>query len=53
MIRFRSTVYSFPSVRDLYLALVGEIAKTPGANDRLTNSVSFIRWNFLRPLRFH
>ena len=37
---------------DLHFALVGEVAETAGANDRLAYGISFIRRNFLRSLAF-
>src|SRR4029077_20028676 len=38
---------------DLYLTLVGKIAKPARANDGLADRVTFVRRNFLRPLCFH
>src|SRR5437867_3219713 len=38
--------------RHFHFAFVGEVAKTTGANDGLTNGEVFIRRQFLRPLCF-
>ena len=51
MTRFRSTVIVLSVLaRQLHFALVGKIAETARANDRLAHGVSFVRRNFLRPL---